>query len=229
MAYTGAQLVADALQEAGVYGQGETPNAADMQLCLRKVNRLIATFSALKSLVFGTYNDSLVMTPGTATYNFTSFPLGRPLNLESLYLTLSNVSYPIRMIDAGTYSNIPVKTVTGIPVECWLNWTATDGSLTFYPIPIAAYTMNIVAWTTFQGTVDINTVFALPPGYETFLTEALAVDVAPSFGMPVSEDARVAAVRARRSLRMVNYQPPRMYDITQQDYDPSTGFIYKGF
>ena len=69
MAVTGRDLVSAALSRAGVLVQGEALTADDLTVALASLNQMLDEWSLERLMVYGTYVDTLVMTPNVAAYS----------------------------------------------------------------------------------------------------------------------------------------------------------------
>ena len=133
---TARDVVYDAAFAAGALGQGETMSDADAQLILRRFGRLLDSWSNENLLIYDVYVDDLVLTANVGDYLTTDLAQGRPVSVDSMYVVMDQISYPIQMIDNQTYNAIALKTeIQSIPAFCWYNSGFPDGEFHFWPYP----------------------------------------------------------------------------------------------
>ena len=229
MAITGATIVQDTLIELGVIDANGTVATADSDYCLRKLNRLVDGWATQNLMIYGLQEDSFTMTAGTAAYSSTLLASGRPVSINSMFVRLSNIDYPVDVIDVQTYDDIAYKLTQAIPNQCYVRWSYPNLIMTFYPVPNASYTCFVESVTPLNSsTILAATSLALPQGYERALVQTLVVECAPAYGVQLSPASVKSAMDAVADLKRLNYEPLRMKTDFDQEYDPS-GFIYKGF
>ena len=118
-----------------------------------------------------------------------------------------------------------------VPQYCYVDTDTPQMTLNFYPVPYAVFTAFVTSQRQIVSTpVTLSTTLALPPGYDSAIVDNLAVDIAPSFGMPVKPEMMLAATNARRRLKRINYIPLEMeVGMVPDGGDVSNGFFYQGW
>jgi hypothetical protein len=233
MAITGAQLVTDALLQATILGVDQQLPDAMAQLALRRLNRMKDSWANVSDLIFSTTTDSFTMSPTVPSYSTTLLANGRPTAIDSIWVVLSNISYPVTMRDQQWFDSITYKPTPAIPNNCYYEPSMPNGTLNFYPTPYAAFTCNVVRVNPLTGPITLTTSLAFPPGYEKALVDSLAVDVFPSFKgskTPIPPDLKQAAIQAQMVLKQTNYKALEMrtpFDGSSSDL--SNSFPYRGF
>lgn len=146
----------------------------------------------LNDLIQSLDNEGLTIyqnTVDTHTMNgATSYTMGaaatiattRPIEITSLYYTLSSVDTPITIITKEQYEAIPVKTTTGNPDRAYINYGYPNATIYLYPVP-ASGTLNISSNKPLTELATLSTVLALPPGYERMLRLNLDVELMPVY------------------------------------------------
>ena len=142
---TGASLVSDALTEAAILGVGETASAEDQNLALRILNRMLDSWANESLMIYATTSESFVMVPNQASYSTSLLASGRPVSIASMYVSLSDIDYPVDMIDQQTFDAIPYKPTPAIPNQCYYSAGMPDGTFNFYPTPYAAFTCHVAS------------------------------------------------------------------------------------
>lgn len=227
-----ATLVQDAAYAAQVLGQDQTLASGDAQLILRRLNRLLDSWSNESQMIFSNAPEQFLMTPSVAQYSTTLLPNGRPVKIDAMTVSLNNIDYAVEMIDLNKWNDISYKLTQAIPNQCYYNADVPNGQFNFYPQPYAAFTCTVYCqYQLAQTTLTMATDLVLPPGYEAAIVAGLAVDIWPSFksGDP-SQTMIKQMAESRAVLKRTNYQPLEM----DTPFDHSTGdisnsFLYKGF
>src|SRR5271157_975580 len=128
MSIIASTLINDALYYAGVYGQGQTPNAQDAQLALRALNYMLGQWSAEHSMCYQTIETILPVSlnTGAASYpigtgQVTGFNTPRPQHLENgcyarQQVGVMAIDYPLRLLfSRQDYDRISLKTLNSFP------------------------------------------------------------------------------------------------------------------
>lgn len=203
-------LITDALAANGALGQGESLSDDDVQLCLRRLQRMIDSWANDVLTVFDTTEGTMTLVAGTTSYSTTSLSSGRPVSVQNMFLRLDNVDYPVTMIDEESYDAQCYKPATGLPIYCQYAPSYPNGTFYFYPTPSDAYVAHVKGRYPLGSSWTVNTAVSLPPGYEAALCDNLAVDVASAFGRPVSAALAESARKAKVALQMANRPPMLM-------------------
>lgn len=179
-------LISDALDTNGAQGQGETLSSDDVNKALRALQRMLGTWANQNLLLYETRQGTMTLVPGTTSYLSSLLSTGRPVSIDSAFLRMGNVDYPLTLIDNQTYDSIQFKSNASLPVAMYVEPTYPDSQFFFYPTPSAAYTVFITGrYELIAGTITKDTVISLPPGYEAAIVTNLAVKSAPIFGRRV--------------------------------------------
>lgn len=204
-------LITDALFSIGALGQGESLNANDAALCLRRFTRMLGTWANENLMVYTTTEGTMTLSGGTAAYSTTTLSSGRPTTVSHLFLRDSGIDYEIEIVDEGTYDAISYKASQGLPAICWYEASYPNGAFTFYPTPDKAYVAHIKGrYPLMTGTITLDTSLSLPEGYEAALCDNLAVNVAPSFGISAPAEVRQMALNGKEWLKVTNHVPLEM-------------------
>jgi len=230
MAILGVDIVTDALYQNGALGQGDNLSDADAQLCLRRLNRMLDSWSNESQMVFALTEETFVMTPALGQYSTSLLALGRPIEIMSIFVRLSNIDWDIEFIDYQTWGAIAYKPVTSVPQYCYVDTDYPDMTMNFYPTPYAGFTCFVTSKRALVAApITLSTNVTLPPGYEKAIVDCLAVDCAPSFGRLVTPEMMQAGTSARAWIKRTNYIPLTMETGLEARHDPSNGFIYQGW
>ena len=208
--YTAGEQINRALRLLGVLAEGETPSAAMSQDSLMALNQMIDSWNTERLSVFVTQDQ--VFTWPASLLSRTLGPTGdfiglRPVLVDdATYFKAPNgVSYGIKFINQQQYNGIAVKTVTSTyPQVCWVNMGFPDITLTVYPRPTQDLEWHIVSVEKLNEPADLTTVLYYPPGYLRAFTYALAMEIAPEFGIEPSPQVQRIAMTSKRDLKRIN-------------------------
>ena len=208
--YTAGEQINRALRLLGVLAEGETPSAAMSQDALMALNQMIDSWNTERLSVFVTQDQ--VFTWPASLLSRTLGPTGdfiglRPVLIDdATYFKAPNgVSYGIKFINQQQYNGIAVKTVTSTyPQVCWVNMGFPNVTLTVYPRPTQDLEWHIVSVEKLNEPADLTTVLYYPPGYLRAFTYALAMEIAPEFGIEPSPQVQRIAMTSKRDLKRIN-------------------------
>jgi len=209
--YTAGDQINRALRLIGMLAEGETPSSETSNDCLVALNQMIDSWNTERLSVFSTQDQ--VFTWPAGFINRTLGPTGdfvgnRPILLDdaTYYRDAStNVSYGIKMINQQQYDGIAVKTVTSTyPQVLFINMTYPDVDMYIYPRPTRDLEWHFVSVEELTQPATLNTVLAFPPGYLRAFTYALAMEIAPEFGVEPSPQVQRIAMTSKRDLKRIN-------------------------
>ena len=227
---TGAVLVQDAMIQAGIIGSTETVTANDQALVLRRLNRMVESWDNENLMLFALSGQSFTMVAGQSAYPSNTYLTdGRPTSIDAITVRLSNIDYPVDIIDNQTWNAIPYKPTTGIPAQCFIDTDYPNTTLRFYPTPYGEFTCFVQARSPLFGTIDASTDVVGPRGYEKAIVDNLAIDIAPSFGVEITPGMVQSAKESRAVLKRNNYNPLQMETGLADNRPSPDAFIYRGF
>lgn len=227
---TALDIVKDAATTAGVIDPEESLSAAQSQFILRRLNRMIASWANERLLVYNTYTDTLPLTAGQITYSTTLLTHGNARQWDNAFVRLSDVDYPLDIVDQQTYNAVTYKITAAIPTMLYVDTDWPNSTLYFFPVPFGSMTAYISARQPLESTLILGTTVNLPPGYEAALVDSLAVNIGPAYGLPPNQELRDMAQNERAVLKRNNYTPlvmttdipvgPRLYNIFSGNNGP---------
>lgn len=233
---TCVEYVTDALLAASVIGDDQQLPDSMAQKALRRLTRLIGSWGNDVLLgCFATNAETFTMVPNQAAYSTALLAGGRPVSVDSIWVELSNISYPVTMRSQQWYDAVTYKPTSAVPDNCFYDATMPSGTFYFYPTPYAAFTCHVNRRDLLSAATPLllTTDLILPPGYDKAIVDSLAVDIFPTFKgtqRPIPQDLKDLAREAKRLLRVTNYDPMEMaspFDGNGQNF--SNSFLYKGF
>lgn len=225
-------LITDAMIGSTIKGSDEVISTDDANICLRRLKRMLDSWSNEPLLVFETSDESFVMTASLADYSTSLLASGRPVSFDSCYVEQSNINYPVDIVDEQTFNAIPYRIVDAIPTVCYYDASMPNGVFHFYPRPYAPFVCHIISRRVLVGPLTLAAQIVLPPGYEKAIVDSLAADIWTSFkgSAPIPPDVKAMAREAQSVLRLTNAFPLEMTSIADRDWgNISNAFLYKGF
>lgn len=177
---TALQLITDAWNDSNVGGIPATLTSGDRDNYLRRLNRMLDSWSADGLMVYVLYRDTLTTSIGVESYATSVLAsTERPTWIDHAYITADGVDHMLRIISPLEYDGIASKTSRGLPsmLNYQANMTTGHGKIILYPVPDAAYTLTVVVPRKFTAYAYTDTV-SLPPGYEKAIVDNLTVEIA---------------------------------------------------
>lgn len=207
---TALDLITDALLEIGVAESGQSVNAEDGAIGLRYLNRLLQRWTNAPAM-FAVLPEVSVTLTGAGSY--TIGPSGgtvavRPIRIDgAVYVDAGGLESPVTVLSRAQWDAIAVKSVTSSVVsEVWYDATVTDGTVHVYPKGSSG-TLKLQGASLLTSFAGLSTAVTLPDGYESAIVPSLAIDLAPAFQVPVSQDLRIKATGAIRAIKRMNTEP----------------------
>lgn len=208
---TARDLIEDAAAEIGELAADSPLSNDDAQRMLRRLQRMLDSWSTERLMVYTVGQETFAMTPGTASYTTASLAAGRPVAVDAVMIRSGDEDSPVILTrDKAQYDLVPDKTTTGLPELCYYDAGYTTGTFYFWPAPVVAYTAVVTSRRVLTGTLALSTTIALPPGYELAIVTNLAVACAPLFGRSASAETVDAAKSSKATLKVLNYVPGEM-------------------
>ena len=209
--YTAGDQINRALRLLGVLAEGETPSASVSQDSLMALNQLIDSWNTERLSTFVTQDQVYTWPAGLISRDLGpsgDFVGNRPIMLDDATYFRdpgTNVSFGVKFINQQQYDGIAVKTVSSTyPQVCWVNMGFPDVTITIYPRPTRDLEWHFVSVQELDRPADLSTVLFYPPGYLRAFTYALAMEIAPEFGVEPSPQVTRIAMTSKRDLKRIN-------------------------
>lgn len=136
----------------------------------------------------------------------------RPLRINSAYVLVSGLSYPVTCMNVEQYELIGLKTLAGPwPRTLYYQPSFPVGNITYWPNP-GSGEMHMFAETVLQPFNGLSDVLYLPQGYKKYLRWHLAELLLPEYGK--NDPAMIQMVTknaadARAWVKRTNMHPPQ--------------------
>lgn len=212
---TAMDIITDACLDLGVIAAGESLDGLSLAQHLRRLNRLLDTWSTDQALVYQVTPVQTPFVPNQQVYTCGTggdINIPRPLKIELVSVLDGSqpvpVEIPIQIITTEEWRDIPVKnTPSTFPLAVWITGEYPLRNLWFWPIPQIADTMVIYPWSVLTEFSDLTTSIALPQGYEEALVSNLAIRLAPQYGVSAPAETVNAAKESIRLIKDTNWEP----------------------
>lgn len=207
---TAADIIRDALKLLGVLAAGESLSAVDQVDGLRALNRMLGTWANERLLVHGTRRATYTLTAGLSPHTIGAtgtLATTRPLRIDGAGIVESEQERPLRLLTDAEYQRIPDKGLDGTPSQVWVEQTHPNAKLWLWPVPTTAATLALYTWSRITE-FEASDAVSLPDGYEDALIHALAIRVAPLYGVEPGGTLRENASEALAAVKRTNMQTP---------------------
>jgi len=209
--YTAGDQINRALRLIGMLAEGELPSTETANDSLMALNQMIDSWNTERLAVFCTQDQVFTWPAGLVSR--TLGPTGNFVGLRPVLLDDSTyyrdpgtgVSFGIKFINQQQYNGIAVKTVTSTyPQVIFVNNTFPDVEMFVYPRPTRDLEWHFVSVQELDKPATLTTVLYYPPGYLRAFTYALAMELAPEFGVEPSPQVQRIAMTSKRDLKRIN-------------------------
>lgn len=137
----------------------------------------------------------------------------RPLRVNSAFVRVSNLDYPVSCISQEDYEKIGFKTLNGPwPRALFYQPSEALGSVTVWPVP-ASGEMHMWCDTILGSFNTLSDVVQLPQGYNLAMRYSLAEYLTPEYGMASAHSMATIskmAAKGRAMIKKTNMQPQQL-------------------
>lgn len=195
---TANDIIKSAFSIAGVLSKAESPTADETQDALDTLNDLFESLSNDSLFAYARTTESFTLTGGDGEYTIGTggdFNTTRPIDIISAYVRIGTTDYGVGIIADEDYASIVSKNTSSIPY--FLNYSATYplGTIKLYPVPPAGYTLYLLSEKPIS-TVTLTQELVLSPGWNRFLKNQMALEIAAEYGVEIPQLAVKNATEA---------------------------------
>lgn len=197
-----------------VLGVGDTVAAEDAEDMLTALNAMLDSWATERLLVYVDSTDTISLTAGDPS--FTVGPTGETVSgypikvLNSTYVTVSGVDYPVSVISHDQYAAIRLKSQTGIPQYIFQSSDVPNATMYLYPVPSVSATISLSSQKLLTSFATTATNVTLPAGYENAIVYSLAEETAPEFGAQLDPRVSKKASSLRKKIKRINTTVPQL-------------------
>lgn len=201
-------LITGALRITGAIASGETPTADEATDALRSLNDILEDWSTEALTVYGQANETFNTVAGQATYTIGpggNWATDRPVRINGGYCRYQGVDFGLIVVGQGEYDLIPLKTQQQPIVQELLYINENPlGLITLWPVPSQIVPITLDTDRVLDAVPTTATSMILPPGYAKALRWALAIELSPEYGRPVSPTMLQIATDAKADIKRAN-------------------------
>ncbi|MDE2098395.1 MAG: hypothetical protein KGL39_14170 [Patescibacteria group bacterium] len=190
---TAQDIINAALRKIGAIATGESPTSTESSDALETLNDLVDSWNTQRLAIYTTNRQVFNFTAGKATYTYGTggdFNAARPVRIDRVsVITNSNPSQPLELpiayLTVGEWQQTPVKNVpSSLPFRVYDDGSFPLRNLTFWPNPTDGTVQAcLYPWAQLTEFADLVTDYQFPQGYARALKYALALELAPEFGV----------------------------------------------
>lgn len=200
---TARKIIKSAMRRAGILTGNENPTAEEAADGLEMLNDMLASWSNDSMVIYARTLENFPVSGGVASYTIgpgATFDTVRPVKIVSAFIRIGTLDYPLQIINDETYADIGMKSINGIPQALNFDNNYPVVTIKLYGPPDASYTLFLLSEKQLtQFTLDDNV--DLPPGWRRALIYNLALELAPEYGQPASQEVVSVARESKGEIR----------------------------
>lgn len=212
MPYSVLNFIEDVATDMGVLGFGQHLSSEESDACFRLLNQMLESWSIQRAYVYTTKQEQLALTANKASYTIGTggdLNTDRPVVIKAARAIKSSLSVPLKVWTDEEWAAKVDKAATGLVPEGVYNDTDFDASgyATIYVLPIpnaAGCSLELWTWKQLAQFATIDDTFSFPPGYALALRRGAAVEFAPTFRVPLTNEALTSANMAIQAVKNLN-------------------------
>lgn len=208
---TAGQVILMAMKSLGIVPSGEDATTEEYADGLLYLQMMLRAWALERLIVFTSTKESLVLTAGTSSY---TWGVGGALNSERPNKVLSadltdsdNKTSLVDVVSEKNFESIVDKTIQQRPNTVHVQMTYPLATIKTYPVPDAAYTLNMYSVKPFTEASSFSSVsdtLLLPSGYQEPVVNNLAVRLSPVFGKAVPQVVAILAADGYKKITKNN-------------------------
>jgi hypothetical protein len=208
---TAQGTIARAMRLIGALGTGEAPTAAEAKDGLEALNKMVSGWAKQRLTIALTTRSTEDLVSGTAAYTIGPDVVA-PNFIQVVPATISGVAIvasdgtetPLKPYTEDEYRLETNKVQTGQPARYRFKRSHPEASITFWPVPDAAYEVALYWPEPLGQFATLTTQYLLSDGYEDALDYNLAVHLAPEFGKALDQTVAALASETLATIKRAN-------------------------
>ena len=174
-------IITDAIRELGAIDIDESPSTAEVTFAARKLNILLKSLQKEHIFIHTLGRETFNTVIGTGAYNSAA---GTHRILDA-FITVGNVDLSISIRPMDYYDELPLKDVTGIPTDLYVDPASNVFNL--FPVPDQAYVVTYQLERSFQDFDSSTNNADFPITGARLLIKGLAMELAPAYRISTEE------------------------------------------
>lgn len=227
-------IIDRSLRLIGNIEPGTSGTASESADAMTALNDMLGTWRNESLMCYAMQDQSITLAATNSTRSIGptgSLVTTRPVEIESAYVTVGLINYPMEIWNAEQFSSITLRTQTNAwPWVLWYQASMPDGVINLWPVPDAASVLHVITRQPVLVFAALTDVISLPPGWENALAYNLAVNIAPEYEQEASQTVKDKARDTVKMLKRTNNVTPVMsFDaslLSQYRRMDSTGNFY---
>lgn len=227
---TARTIIKKAMQKGGILTKYQNPTASEYNDALDALNNMLSSWANDSLMVFARTWESFPLT-GATSYTMGAggdFNTVRPIGIIASYVRIGTTDTPVTVINDEAYFNsIMTKDAPGQPE--WLNNDNGYPLVKLRPWPVggAAYTLFLLTEKQLTAFATLDTVVALPPGWERALIFNLPEEIISDYGQKEVPDSCKKIAVSSKSLIQKAILKNHNLDCSPASANP--GNVYSGW
>jgi len=204
---TALDIITSSLRVLQVASPDVSLTADEANDALDALNLMIDSWSNEAMMLHHIVKESFTLTPGQAAYTIGQggqLNTDRPVGIESATITISNSEIPLALLAYDDWAAIRLKSITAYPDSLYLDASYPLGTLSLYPVPVAATTLTLYSRKPFAEFSGLTSAISFPPGYKRAMKYQLAIELAPEYQTSAGPDVINLAMAAKAGIKRVN-------------------------
>jgi len=205
-AVTALDIIKRAMRIMGAIGQNETPTTSEANDGLTALNEMIDSWNTDRTFIYSVVESIAQAVSGQATYTVATggnFDVTRPVKIDSAFIRLNSVDYPLQQINSQDYNSIPFKGNESFPHYFYYDAAFPTGNITFYGTPTVGE-FHIFTYQQISVFPNLTSSTVMPQGYLRALAYGLAQDLSTEYGISLSPEAMKTGTEALANIRAIN-------------------------
>lgn len=199
------KIITASLRKAGIITMNETPTDLMANNARDALNNMVSSWSNSGVNVFARKWLTVPIQSGQAVYTIYDNPAAdietpRPQNIASAYVVQGGITYPLGEITDEAYSQIAMKSITGVPQ--WFNYDNgyPIGRIRLWPLAGGSYTLSMLNEDALES-YGLDDNIDLPAGWERAIIFNLCQEICGDYGQEVPESVSQVAQKSFRLIR----------------------------
>jgi hypothetical protein len=213
---TALSYIEAAMGKIGVLSAGEVVSAEDADVGLARLNSLLDALENEGMYGYAT-TDTVFTLPASTTSRTIGpamqIPMTRPVKiLPGSFSRLNSIDYPLESISEPEYNAISLKSSIGAvaPSVCFYDGGSPTGTVYFWPTAQSSVEVHLITPTAQTVAAATTTDLVFPPGYQRYIENQLAIEMAPDFGVTPSPMLMGMAANQKRLIKRTNHRVPML-------------------
>lgn len=195
---TARQLITFAMRKLRLIDAIENGSATDMATCLTELNVMLKGMQLNGPNLWRVTNGSQALSANVSAYVLPT----TPWEIVNAQFRVNGRDTPMELLTEEEYSDLPLKTSTGTPTQYYFDRQRDAGTLYVWPV-LAAVSGQTIEYTyqrRFEDVLSLDENIDIPNEYLGMLGYALAVEIAPTFGVDAGIVGRMSQEKSMKAM-----------------------------